>query len=350
MRFVFFAVAAGLVLAGSVCADENVRGVQEKLRDGGFYSGEIDGAYSADLSAALTRYQIRKGLPISGQLDVETSEALGAKPAVGPSAADAEQNSETWRRLRRGEHKKSAEARKTSSPGAEETENTTETQPRSAPAVRQATARTAPETTESTSGPPPAGSKGTRPVSAPAARARTSSESTEPASGPPLTGSEETEAASGAPATGRTSLETTEAVSEAPAAASGSSEDGAISTEQLRDYVGAFVLAGLDPNVGSEAEFFADRVKYYDQGVMDREKIRNDLRGYAARWPDRRFWFAGNITIEPKHRKRIRVTFPLRYELRNGATYSSGTINKTLVLERVGDDLQIVAVSEDKAE
>jgi len=36
--------------------------------------------------------------------------------------------------------------------------------------------------------------------------------------------------------------------------------------------------------------------------------------------------------------------------LRNGATYSSGTINKTLVLEPVGDDLQIVAVSEGKAE
>src|SRR5213080_710332 len=221
MRFVFFAGAAGLVLAGSVCADENVRGVQEKLRDGGFYSGEIDGAYSSDLSAALTRYQMRKGLPITGQLDVDTSKALGTKPAV---TADAEQSSETWRRLRSGEHKRSAEARKTSSPGAEETKNTTETQARSAPAVRPATARTAPETTESTSGPPPAGSKGTRPVSAPAARARTSSEITEPASGPPLTGSEETEAASGAPATGRTSLETTEAVSEAPAAASGSSE------------------------------------------------------------------------------------------------------------------------------
>ena len=110
------------------------------------------------------------------------------------------------------------------------------------------------------------------------------------------------------------------------------------------------MLAGLDPQIGSEADFFADRVKYYDQGVIDREQIRNDLQNYAARWPERHFWFAGNIKIEPQHRKRVRVTFPLRYELRNGATYSSGTINKTLVLEPVGDDLQIVAVSERKAE
>jgi hypothetical protein len=78
--------------------------------------------------------------------------------------------------------------------------------------------------------------------------------------------------------------------------------------------VGAFVLAGLDPNVGSEADFFADRVKYYDQGVIDREKIRNDLKDYAASWPERHFWVVGNIIIEPQHRKRVRVTFPLRYE------------------------------------
>jgi len=349
MRFVLLAVAASIAVAGSVWANDEVRGVQEKLRDGGFYSGEIDGAYSSDLSAALTRYQIRNGLPITGQLDADTSKALGTKPALTNSAADADQSSETWRRLRRGGHKTSAEARKTSSPGAEETENSAETQPRSAPAVRPATARTAPKTTESASGP--------------LAKAQTSSETTEPASAPPASGRISPETAkpvSEAPVTRRTSSETTEPVSAAPATVAGSSEDGDISTERVRDYVGAFVLAGLDPNVGSEADFFADRVKYYDQGVIGREKIRNDLQNYAARWPKRRFWFAGNITIEPaavsiligipQHRKRVRVTFPLRYELRNGATYSSGTINKTLLLEPVGDDLQIVAVSERKAE
>src|ERR1051326_5294155 len=108
MRFVFFAVTASLGLAGLVCADENVRGVQEKLRDGGFYLGEIDGAYSSELSAALTRYQVRNGLPITGQLDVDTSKALGAKPAVVGSskdtvAADPARNSETWRRLRKSD-------------------------------------------------------------------------------------------------------------------------------------------------------------------------------------------------------------------------------------------------------
>ena len=110
--------------------------------------------------------------------------------------------------------------------------------------------------------------------------------------------------------------------------------------------MGTFVLAGLDPEIGAEAAFFADRVQYYNDGMMEREKIRNDLKRYDARWPERRFWLAGDITIEPQSDNRVRVTFPLRYELRNGAKHSSGKVDKTLVLECAGDDLQIVAVNE----
>ena len=56
-RFILLAVAVGFALVEAVSADDNVRDVQVKLRDGGFYSGEIDGAYSSQLAAALTRYQ-----------------------------------------------------------------------------------------------------------------------------------------------------------------------------------------------------------------------------------------------------------------------------------------------------
>jgi hypothetical protein len=96
-------------------------------------------------------------------------------------------------------------------------------------------------------------------------------------------------------------------------------------------------------------DFFGDRVRYYDEGVIGREQIRQDLKRYAERWPDRRFWLDGDITVEPQNGGRVRVTFPLRYELRNGDKRSSGKVDKTIVLEPAGDDLQIIAVSERKA-
>jgi peptidoglycan hydrolase-like protein with peptidoglycan-binding domain len=298
MRFIFLVVATAFVVAGSVAAkenvsaggaEENVRAVQSKLSDEGCYFGEIDGAYSSDFSAALSRYQIRNGLPITGQLDTETSKALGAKPAVGPSTAASEQSSETWRGLRKREQRTSTSAR------------------RSEPAVTEARETSSPVDNET----PPTGTE--TPQQTTPVEARTSAETTQPASAPPATGSADE-----------------------------------FSTDRLRDYVAAFVLAGLDKNVGAETEFFADRVDYYDQGMMDREKIREDLKSYDERWPERHFWVAGKINVEPQSENRVRVTFPLGFKLRNGNKQSSGKVDKTLVLEPAGDDLQIVAVNERK--
>jgi len=258
--------------------DTNVRMVQEKLREVGLYFGEIDGAFSSELAAALGRYQIRNGLPITGQLDEETSKALGATPAVRTTANDRTKSSETWRRLRAGEQRTANNARVTQSPGVE---------PSQAPITSAQNDSTATDSTMQSETPP----------------------ITSPSTG------------SSAPNVGR---------------------------ERLRDYVGAFVLAGLDPHVGSETDFFGDRVQYYDQGVFGREKIRKDLERYAARWPDRRFWLDGDISVQQQRANRVRVTFPLRYDLRNGGKHSSGKVNKTIVLEPAGDDFQIVAVNEHK--
>ena len=310
MRSVFLVVAMAFVVAGSVAAkentsaagaEENVRAVQSKLADEGCYFGEIDGAYSSDFSAALSRYQIRNGLPITGQLDAETSKALGAKPAVGPSMATTEQSPETWRQLRKRERRKSTKARQLE-PAATESPSPADNE--TPPTATEPPIQTTPVEARSSA-------ETTQPISVPAAvRA---SDSTGPASAPPATGSAEE-----------------------------------FSAERLRDYVAAFVLAGLDKNVGAEAEFFADRVNYYDQGVMDREKIRQDLKRYDERWPERHFWVAGKVSVEPQSEKRVRVTFPLGFKLRNGNKQSSGKVEKTLVLEPAGDDLQIVAVNEHK--
>jgi hypothetical protein len=119
-----------------------------------------------------------------------------------------------------------------------------------------------------------------------------------------------------------------------------------LSRERLRDYVGAFVLAGLNPRVDSELEFFGPRVNYFDQGVMNREQLRRDLITYNQKWPQRRFWLAGPVEVEPRPDSTLRVTYPMRFELRNGGKRSSGTVLKTLIVEVTGEDLQIVGVNE----
>ncbi len=293
-RFLLSVLAVSFSVIASVSADDNVRAVQTKLKEGGFYFGEVDGAFSSDLSAALTRYQIRNGLQITGKLDEGTSKALGVKAAVTTTTSEPAPTSDTWRRLRKSDQQFLTKM----NAGQSRFTAATSSKARVVPAQNNP----------------------------PAKQANVQREA-EPAQPPPP---------------------------DSPTAAlvparPGDNSTLILSPERLRDYVGAFVLAGLDPQVGAELEFFGDRVRYYNDGLVDREKIRRDLQRYDARWPERRFWLAGDVKVEPQPDSRLRVTFPLRFELRNGSKHSSGKIQKSLLLEVTGEDLQIVAVNENKA-
>jgi hypothetical protein len=265
----FFSLVAAFVICGiaTATADENIRAAQARLKDGGFYFGEPNGQYNSETAAAVSRYQIRNGLQITGQLDAATAKALGVASAGNtPAAPAAAPGPETWQRLRKPDQQF---------------------------LQRQSAAPTPVKAKTRAVAPPPAVS--------------------EPAPAP---------------------VDTTTFV---------------LSRERLRDWVAAFVLAGLDPHVGAELDFFADRVNYFDSGMVDRERIRRDLQSYDAKWPQRSFWLAGQVNVEPQADSRVRVTFPLRFELRNGSRHSAGRVQKTLLLEVTGEDLQIVAVNEARA-
>jgi Putative peptidoglycan binding domain len=258
-RFLLCFLFLTLGAVDSLRADENVRALQNRLKAGGFYFGEINGRYDSDTAAAVTRYQIRNGLQITGKLDAQTSHALGVA-ATAPKVPTPKVGEDVWRYLRKSDQASIQRLLSEDTPG---------TKPKS------------------------------RPVSPKA---------------PP------------------------------PPAAPPSSAD----RNQLHDYIAAFVLAGLDPEVGAETEFFADRVDYFGQRNVSREKVRQDLQRYNSRWPKRGFWLAGNLEVS-RSSERLKVTFPLRYELQNGTERKTGKVLKTLVLEQSGgNDLQIVAVNERK--
>lgn len=60
-----------------VRADATVKAVQQTLKEQGFYHGEVTGEQNAETTAAIRRYQIRQGLQVSGELNEETTKALG---------------------------------------------------------------------------------------------------------------------------------------------------------------------------------------------------------------------------------------------------------------------------------
>jgi peptidoglycan hydrolase-like protein with peptidoglycan-binding domain len=57
-----------------------VRGIQRRLRQGGFYAGPVDGVWGANSQAAVERFQRNRGLQPSGDLNPATLAALGLDP------------------------------------------------------------------------------------------------------------------------------------------------------------------------------------------------------------------------------------------------------------------------------
>ncbi len=92
-----FLIAAAL-FAFIAQGDDRVRDIQTELKNQGFYYGELDGKATAEMSAAVRRFQIRNGLKVTGQPDDETIAALGlgGKKATPPDPADAPEKPAQW--------------------------------------------------------------------------------------------------------------------------------------------------------------------------------------------------------------------------------------------------------------
>ncbi|SHK50559.1 spore cortex-lytic enzyme [Desulforamulus aeronauticus] len=54
-----------------------VRAVQQKLKDWGYYKGDVDGYYSGNTAAAVRKFQARHGIAVDGVVGTSTRIALG---------------------------------------------------------------------------------------------------------------------------------------------------------------------------------------------------------------------------------------------------------------------------------
>ena len=68
-------------------ADDLTKKAQAELKELGFYYAEIDGATSAETTAAIRRYQIRNGYEVTGTLTKETLKGLGFDGGDTPAKA-----------------------------------------------------------------------------------------------------------------------------------------------------------------------------------------------------------------------------------------------------------------------
>src|SRR3954454_5427221 len=73
-----------------------------------------------------------------------------------------------------------------------------------------------------------------------------------------------------------------------------------VSKPEIRAFLRRFFDACQSPNPEDELGFYADRVEYYDHGVVDKEYIRNELAVYLQRWPTRKYSLGDSLRVQHK--------------------------------------------------
>ena len=64
----------------AVSHSQDIKKVQESLRDKGYYHAKVDGISGPQTRAAIRQYQKDQNLPVTGRLDSETEGKLGVEP------------------------------------------------------------------------------------------------------------------------------------------------------------------------------------------------------------------------------------------------------------------------------
>ena len=83
----FSPVSAAVYRLGS--SGQQVRTIQQKLKNWGYYSGEVDGIFGSQTTAAVKYFQRKNGLTVDGIVGAATLKALGMQSSSSSSGSGA---------------------------------------------------------------------------------------------------------------------------------------------------------------------------------------------------------------------------------------------------------------------
>ena len=286
------AILCSLLLLAPVAvqADDQVRSTQEELRRRNIFFGDVDGRSSREFEEALKRYQSRKGLNATGQRDRETLRSLGL--------ATRDPDEPVPKALEWPEEPVLKSDARLDVPG------TAAVISRSSGV---ATASLLPE-------PVATGSPSRRGV-------RQRQQTSKP----------------GSPSADRT----------APQVVSFSTGQKQKLQPELAAYVRRYLQAVSRNRLQDELHFYADRVNYLGNGVVDRRIIEQSLRQYYQRWPKRDLEQAGEISYQTIPRRgEIVVTFRTTFSMSNRQSRVKGQTANQIVINAATADPRIVSITE----
>lgn len=122
---------------------------------------------------------------------------------------------------------------------------------------------------------------------------------------------------------------------------------GDVAKAEIRNFLRRYFDACETANPDDELAFYADRVEYFDHGVVDKPYIRNELAVYDQRWSSRKYTLGDSLRIVRTGNNtiaKVRVAFEVANT--EHSRRASGRTDNTFNLAKRGDSLEIVSIKE----
>jgi hypothetical protein len=123
-----------------------------------------------------------------------------------------------------------------------------------------------------------------------------------------------------------------------------------IAKAEAAEFVRRYLSACESPNVHDELGMYADRVDYFDHGVVDRQYVQNELAVYDQRWPRRSYKLTTGLRLN-KTGEATAAKFAVAFQVASLASNrkASGKIEQTFGLARRADgNLEIISIREER--
>lgn len=280
-----------LVLASIAPAQDDVRSVQEELRRRSLYFGDVNGRETTELREATKRYQQRKGFAVTGKPDRETLKSLGLVPRSAEEPPPPNETNWPDEPVLRSDEKIDAVA--------------------VADALSQETG-----------------------IAPGAVVSKKLAQGTPSNSARRAAASADAGAANAAP----------------PVAAGQKPKNSPVITPQaLAKFASDYFTAMSSNDIKRQLNFYADNVRYFQNGSIDRRIIEQTLVRYQARWPNRRYTMGAQIRYgQINSQGEIVMSFPVTFTLKDGRRTVTGQTQNRLAISAATVDPRITSIGEQR--
>jgi hypothetical protein len=130
--------------------------------------------------------------------------------------------------------------------------------------------------------------------------------------------------------------------------AAASSATAEIAGGELIHFVRSYLDASERDTPKAEVDHYAERVRYFDDGMVNKDFVIADQHRYYRLWPERSFELLEGPAITAEDGDATTLKFTIRYDLGGAGRRARGTTENTMTVRRFGEGLKIVAMSERK--